>query len=375
LGGNDEKKKDIAKEEIGKLCEKFTEKEKESIPKLLQEIFPLLEKVYTNISYPDWIIAGWCKGKRIASQKYFNRYFSYSVVKGEISDVWFEQFIFNVSIMSEEKIDSEIKIIIQDSSADNFIYKLRALEDDFEWKASQKLANVLAVNANIFPDDPQNHFFATQTSRAQLAIFIFHLIKKHDNTEEQLVFSKEIINKATPLEFAFDVLRWLKPNEQESNIIFTQEQIKEVWDVLLKRVLKIAGEKDIFEVFSDDEAYIVCKFWEGFDKDEFSQYIHKVIDANFQKSILLLKTYLPKFRAMGEEKDHNSDLEEKTYKYLSSILGKEYIANSLFKIYPESELKAQEVKWVGWQKEELSDFEIVRQFYHWYMLDDKNDNQ
>jgi predicted KAP-like P-loop ATPase len=369
LGKSDEDKKNTVKTEIDRLCSGLKEKEKSSIIKLLQEIFPQLECVYKNMaSYPEWKIEGWYKNKRIASQKYFNRYFSYSVIKGEISDVSFNQFINSLPIASEVDVIDNIERLIENSSADNFIYKLRRSEVDFNWEVSKKIASLLVIITELFPDNPQNYFLPSQTSRGQMAIFIFQLIKKHNNSKEQLYFSKEIIDKAVPLEFAFDILRWLNPNDEKSENIFTKEQIKEVWDVLLKRVLTEVGENDIFEKFPE-EAYFICKFWEGLAKDEFNQYVHKILDKNPQKSISLLRTYLPRFRAMGDDKYRDGDFDEKTYKYFITILDKKYIAETIFKIYPETELRKQEVKWRTRDEVGLSDFEMVRQYYHWYSHD------
>ncbi|MDR2038583.1 MAG: KAP family NTPase [Bacteroidales bacterium] len=372
LGESDEDKKNVLKEEINKLCNEFHEKEKKSIIELLQELFPLLKKVYQNIYFPYRTPTDWYKNKRIASQEYFNRYFSYSVIKGEISDVSFEQFISNLPLMSEKEIAKEVKELTQNSSAGNFIYKLRNIEDEFNWDITKKLVSVLILNTDLFPNNLQNHFFESKSPKGQLAIFIFLLIKKHNVIKEQLSFSKEIVHKASSLEFAFDILRWLNPNEEKDDNIFTKEQIKEIWKILLKRVLKESGRKDIFEVFPE-EAYMICKFWEGFDKENFNQYIHKVIDKNPKKSIAVLRTYLPRYRAIGNEKYRDGNLDEKTYQYLISILDKEYMAQNLLKIYSEEKLSASEVNWEEQNRTNLSDFDAVRQFYHWYKLDKKEE--
>jgi hypothetical protein len=87
------------------------------------------------------------------------------------------------------------------------------------------------------------------------------------------------------------------------------------------------------------EAYLICKFGEGLGKEEFNQYMRKIIDEDSQKSISLLRTYLPRFRVMGDDKYRDGDLDEKTYKYLISIPDKNYIVDAIFKVYPEAELK------------------------------------
>lgn len=369
LGKPDEDKKNTIKTKINELCKNFNEKEKGSIITLLCEIFPQLKCIYQNMaSYPEWRIKKLYKNKRIASQNYFNRYFSYCVIKGEISDISFNQFIDSLPMATEADVINNIKKLIEDSSVSNFIYKLRNWETDFNWEASQKIVSSLITIVELFPNNIQDYLLDSQTSRGQLAIFIYQLIKNHTNSKEQLDFSKKIVDKTTPLEFAFEILRWLNLNDERNDSIFTQEQIKEVWDVLLKRVLTKANKDDIFEEFPE-ETYLICKFWEKFAKDEFTQYISGVLAKNPQKAILLLRSYLPRIRVMGDNKWREKDFDEKAYKYFITIFDKRYIAETLFRIYPETELKKQKVKWMTRDEAEVSDFDMVIQYYHWYSHD------
>ncbi len=365
----DENRKNTVKTEINNLCKNFKEKEKRSIIDLLCEIFPQLKCIYQhNASYPEWKIKNLYKNKRIASQYYFNRYFSYSVIKGEISDISFNQFIGFLPTATEADIINDIKKLIKDSSMSNFIYKLRDWETDFNWEASQKIISSLMTIVELFPNNIQDYLLDSQTPIGQLAIFIYQLIKKHTNPKEQLDFSKKIIAKTVPLEFAFEILRWLNLSEEGNDGIFTQEQIKEVWDVLLKRVLTEANEDDIFEKFPE-EAYFICKFWEKFAKDEFTRYINAIINRNPQKCIPLLRSYLPRIRVMGDNKWREKDFNKDTYTYFITIFDKKYIAETLFNIYPETELKKQKVRWIGRDETEVSDFVMVIQYYHWYSSD------
>ncbi len=369
LGGSDEDKKNTIKTEINELCKNFKGKEKSSVIELLCEVFPQLKCIYQNMaSYTEREIVSLYKNKRIASQDYFNRYFSYTVIKGEISDVSFNEFIHSLPMAKEVDVINNIQKLIKDSSASNFIYKLRSLETDFNWEISQKIVYSLIAIVELFPNNIQDYFLASQTSRGQLAIFIYQLIRKHTDSREQLDFSKKIIEKATPLEFAFEILRWLNLNNERNDSIFTREQIKEVWDVLLTRILTEADGSDIFEKFPE-EIYLIFKFWGEFAKDELAQYISVVLNRNPQKSILLLRSYLPRIRQGGDNKWYEKDFDENAYKYFTTFFDKKYIAETLFRIYPETELKKQKVRWSARDEKELSDFDMVRQYYHWYSRD------
>lgn len=151
--GNDKelKKKELndSFEELGK---GLLKREKESVKSLLSELFPRLDEAFRNM-FVDKGSEEWYKNKRIVSPGYFNRYFSYAALKGEISDVLFDSFINSIASTTEDNIIESFKRLIESSSIDNFLSKLRSREEDFDWETSQKLAFSIALSGDIFKDN------------------------------------------------------------------------------------------------------------------------------------------------------------------------------------------------------------------------------
>ena len=55
----------------------------------------------------------WFKEKRIVSTDYFKRYFSYSVIEGELSDVIFEDFINSIKTLDTKNIIDKLDLIFK----------------------------------------------------------------------------------------------------------------------------------------------------------------------------------------------------------------------------------------------------------------------
>lgn len=364
-------KRESIKTDILTLLDGHNKREKDNINELIENLFPLYQTITNNIDFPNRQYDSWYKEKRIASHHYFKRYFSYSVIKGELSDILFNDFITQLPKLSIIEIEDYASKLIDVSSVKSYIYKIRIFEKEFDWGNAMKLSKALSNISNIFTNTKdQFAFFNSQTSRGQLAIFISQLIRNHDNIEEKLSFSKELMSEIKEISFAFDVLRWLTPNEKEElNNIFTVKQFTEIWSVLNNRILKEADKVNIFDKFSEELSCKICKFWEGYDKKGFNSYLKRILNKEPQKIITILRTYQPRYSSWGSNSFRDGDLERKTYDYIISILDKENIIESLLKIYPNNELDMDNIKWSNNENDELSDIDIASQFYYWYNLD------
>lgn len=373
---DDEKKRQSIKAEVLKLLDGYNKREQDSITELIESLFPLFQTITHNMDFPSRQYDSWYKEKRIVSNHYFRRYFSYSVIKGELSDILFNDFITQLPKLSITDIESHISKLIDISSVKSFIYKIRIFEKEFDWENAKKISRALCEITDLFTNTKDEFaFFDSQTSRGQLAIFISQLIRNNIDIKEKLSFSKELMKEIKDIDFAFDVLRWLTPNEKEElSNIFTIKQFTEIWSVLNGRVLIDADKVDIFERFSEELAYKICKFWEGYDKKGFNTYLKEILNKNPQKVITILRTYQPRYSSWGSNSFRDGDIERKTYDYIISILDKDCIMDSLLKIYPNNELDVENIKWSNNEGDKLSDIDIASQFCYWYNLD-KSENE
>jgi predicted KAP-like P-loop ATPase len=89
-------KRDELSEHLEKLSSDLTKRENDAIIKLLKGLFPNVSEAFHGTVQHDGITQEWEKNKRIVSTSYFQRYFSYSIIQGELSDVMFDNFIDNL---------------------------------------------------------------------------------------------------------------------------------------------------------------------------------------------------------------------------------------------------------------------------------------
>lgn len=370
--GKDTNKVSSLKEHLELLGTNLTKKQRSCIQQLLEELFPRLNEVFHNYtSYDGRLTNDWFKQKRIVSPKYFSKYFSYAVIKGEISDIAFQNFLSDVSAQSIDEVASSIKTLVEQSSPDNFLQKIRSIEEDFKWDEAIKIAKAISATSQVFPKrDGFSFGFGFETPNGQAAILIYQLIKKHENKDEQFSLARELMTEAKYFEFAYELNDWLRTGDTPEQKIFTNEQYQQLAMLMIKRALKEADKLPIFEKFPDHVNYLFAS-WAEQNKKAVTKYINGILRKDKSKVIDLLRAFTPTAYSTAVVGPYKSDFTKEQYQFLVSIFDKNVIKKAILKNYKESELNAEQVKWTGMRKKIQTDLNIVRQFYHWFQADSK----
>ena len=111
------------KVKLEELNSKLSNKDSKSINTLLKQLFPYLKEGLGNINVGK-LENSWTQEKKIASPKYFNRYFLYSVPSDQLSDVYFDSYIKSLSTESLENLITETNEILTQIEPLDYLSKL-----------------------------------------------------------------------------------------------------------------------------------------------------------------------------------------------------------------------------------------------------------
>jgi len=158
----------------------------------------------------------WYQQRRIASGKYFNRYFSYVVQEGDISDVYFSKLLNDLENSADEAADN-VAELFKTIEISDIIFKLRLWEDQLTAHQSKSLSIILVKYARELPIEPRE--FRSYTTHAEAAKMIAHLSLNVPATE-RLKFILELLAACENMTFAMEVNYWLfyKNEKAEENI-------------------------------------------------------------------------------------------------------------------------------------------------------------
>jgi hypothetical protein len=337
--GKDNDKVNSLKVHLEALGKDLTKKQRSCIQSLLEELFPRLNEVFHNYaSYDGRLINDWFKQKRIASPKYFNKYFSYAVIKGEISDIAFQNFLSDVSSQSIGEVASSIKTLVEQSSPDNFLQKIRSIEEDFKWEETIKIAKAISSTSEIFPNRDGIYFgFGFETPNGQAAIFIYQLIKKHENKDEQFSLASELMTETKHFEFAYELNNWFLTGDTPEQKIFTNEQYQQLAMLMVKRSLKESDKLPIFEKFPDHVNFLFAS-WAEQNKKSVTKYINGIIRKDKSKVIDLLRAFTPTVYSTAVVGPYKTDFTKKQYQFFVSIFDKYIVDKAISKVYTDNQV-------------------------------------
>ena len=307
----------------------LSQEAKISSKKLLKELFPRLNGILGNTHYGASWQNKWTEDKRIASLRYFKRYFAYCIPEDDISDQGLNTFLKKLDTATAADIISDIKKLTnsETSSVESFLTEIFRNIDILSSLSAQNLALALCQMGDYFPN-PETLSYTTPFKRA--GILISDLIQKLDGLNDKIELSSEIIKTAQPIYFATECFRWIcliqRDNETTEDNLFSETELKKIAEVALNRIRNIAQEKSIYIDFPKIASNLF-RFWAYWaSKQETTQHLKSKFDKNHYDSVEFLKCYIPTVWSMGMEPPysiglpHRGMLQKDDYNAIISVI-------------------------------------------------------
>ncbi len=372
---NDEKIKSI-KEHLNSLEIGLQEKDKQKVRDLLSNLFPRLDTAFSNHHFTNDTYNEWYLQKRIVSTKYFDRYFSYAVIEGDISDVEFKLLLESIAqTESIDEITEKVSALIEKTSKDNFVHKIRSLEKEYSWDSAKKIAKTMCNISEMLPKEGGMMGMGFETPFGQAAIFILQLMKYHKDEKDLFDFAKELMNYPKNFSFAYEINNWLRSGDRKEDKLFSNEQYQELAKVLTERALEESKDNSIFESFPDYIGYI-AHTWAERDKPSFDKYVESFLNRKKGNILALLRAYVPTIKSSAKPKPFKGDLTKDRYEYLVSFYNKNNLYDKILEIYPLDVIQAEEPYWIDIDgKKEYTDLNMLRQFMKWYLQEKELDEK
>ncbi|MXV16543.1 KAP family P-loop NTPase fold protein [Hufsiella ginkgonis] len=362
--GNDQQKINNLKANFEELGKNLSKNNQANIIDLLSNLFPNLDTVYGNFHFSDDNKNDWYVAKRIVSPQYFDRYFSYAVIEGDISDIEFDNLLKNLSTNTSQQVADQIREIISRSDTGTLLQKLRSHETDLEWGASKNIAQALCLITDLFSNTGGMLGYGFDTQAGQAAIFIYQLLNKH-KTENTFELAKELMTNAKDFAFAYNLNNWLRTGDRPEEKLFNLPQYQELAKILTDRAKEEAGDESIFERFPDQIHYLAST-WRERDNESFQRYVKEYLNKNNKAVLNLLKSFVPVQRTSFREGEHKTDISKQQYDYIMSYFDKNDIYSRLLLNFSIEEIKAEDPYWIDMTDQNFTLLNMVRQFYKWY---------
>ncbi|MBP0611593.1 AAA family ATPase [Chryseobacterium sp. cx-311] len=341
--------------------------EQSNVLNLLIFLFPRLNELLNNsfnMQFGETVV----REKKIGAYQYFKRYFAYTVLKGEISDISFDEFFKNLQNLERHQIVLILNQLKNDSSVDVLLAKLSAYESKLDKSHALKLVEALTVFAIDLP--AENKDFLTSfmmNSKVRLAYMIKRILTKIQD-ENILNVYQNLISSSTNYDFAFELFRSLHANDDEKALISEKERMQ-LLTIIREKMLIESGDVPLFSHF-DNHMSTIFEHWHNENPIKFATYIRtNVKDLESLRSFV--KSIAPTITSSSRPEPYKSSINKDNYEWLTKFVDVKYI-NGLIKKY-DSEIEKYENAFND-RFDIPTDDQRLRQLEHWYLESLKNEN-
>lgn len=360
----DKQKVERIEAHLSRLSEGLSDRQHQGIKEILLELFPRLKEALRgnlHLHNEDFLY----EKQRIGSSNYFDRYFTYCVIKGDISDAVFGDMIKILPSLDEKKAAELIGKLISDSTNDNFIRKLRNNENNLEWKVAKPMAIALTKCVHLFNQRNTDSFFGFLHPYSQSAMFISRILDRHDDQDESLGLAKHLISEVADIDYSFELIRWMRAVDDVDKLLFDEKAIKSLQGLILTKAIIKAGEVPLYEVFPE-QTYRLLGIWKDVDAKGLSRYIKTLLKNKADAYIKLLYALTPKIASAKIMEPYYTNLDAKNYEYISNMIEPKLLASHILKHYNRKKLGEDAIVWERHGGMYQTEINLVRQYMHWH---------
>lgn len=297
---------------------------------LLKNMFPKLEAVYGNMYYDNDWYKEWNKSQRICAEGYFDRYFTYSVPKGDFADTAIN-FLIN-KIDETENISLEenpLSSVLTSDNASVLVGKLQSKANSLNDAQSAKLSLAVSLLGDKYPN-PESMFDWAEP-HTQAAMLVGDFVQNIDKTQK-VPHVIECIARSPSAAFQLEIYKWLRRKEEgkPEKDAFTENEISEIGNELAKHIeAYVLRTEDITTEANRIASHIFYILNQYSRKHIITEHIEKLLSKDSSAITRLLDIYTPTAWNMETGVSHKSDFERNQYNEVIRIFDPDFILNSI----------------------------------------------
>lgn len=356
--------KENAKKEIDKLLSTYEESLALAIKSMLCNLFPQLNGLFNNIFPSKERTEQWYKEQQICSVYYFDRYFSFAVKKGELSDVHFSQLFVDVDKIDPADLSERLLKELGKLNLDEFIFKLRHRVDAFTMADAANLPLVLARVGVLVPDQTT---FQLSLPKEELAKIVKRLITKlFPNHRYDLC--RRVLQVAQPLNYKISLyFRFVKtPDDSISESFLTNLEMLQLAEVMVGEFELFNQRIHAFRELPDYDLHSIFVIYDTLNKNEAIMKLAEIAFQNDPRFILkFLKIFTPTIWSTGVTGPQKTFFRVDDYSFMSRFIDPQIYYDRLVKMHNKITIIKGQAKTYG---DSLSDDELIAQFQELHEL-------
>ncbi len=357
-----ENEKREIKHKLNEVLHSYDNKLKLHIVDMLMSLFPQLKTVYENFGFPNRVYEQWYRERRICSPHYFERYFSYVVSEGDISDIYFTELLANLDTVSKEELLFRFTHALDKIKADVFLFKLNKFIPAFTQDQCMVIAKVLAQMGTCFSYIQQSFLFGTKD---QAGYLIFSLLKKIPQ-EQRLEMCMEVLQVSQPFDFTMVIqnkFRFKKHHEAEEDFLSERELVT-VCSYLIKRFEKEKEIGDMFTMLTDHVLRsILLMYVETGKQPVVKKMLMDLLRIDVANALSIIRTFTTSIRNNRKDYSYKSGFDEDSYRDLNMVIDLDQLYFATLTAFGSLQYDASENQ----SSEDVSNANIIAKFQQMHL--------
>ena len=333
---SDESKKRALQEHLNGALKLLDPKAKKAAEELLRQLFPACSYLFTDLGFAGDPLPEWDRERRIASPEFFGRFFSFSVLEGQVPDVKLRAFVQGLAEATLETLTDQIQNEFSQQERENLPALLRGELDGIGPSAAKNLARALAGCGDVFPNPPR---FLMGTPFIQAAMLVAELLGQVEPEDRRLATAQNLLAQdAKPTRYAAEIFKWLRHVGGEADHRFSAEQRGALGSTLGQRIKSSFETGEVSLASARKDAAILLLFWsETLGPESPREFLDSELDETPAVALELIRG-LTGTQWGSEGIPRDTDFERSGYDALATVASPTEVKKALQRQFGELEI-------------------------------------
>lgn len=295
-------------EKINSILDKASDSKKQIIRELVIELFPTIEKFLKNHSYGEGFTDIWLKEMRICHGSNFDKYFQFSVPKGELSHSDLQEILSLTS--QSEKFSSFILSLKDRGLVKNALNQFESFTDEIPLENGHQYIKGLLDIADQLDDEPNGMLtFSTHDNATRL---VFWFLKRTVDKDER----GDILLKCFKESEGLSIVQYIlqsdenRRNKSDPETLLSDTKFTELKDEFVKR-LDSLSENSPEKLINSAHILTLLYRWKRWgDESKVRDWLQEQT-SNVDSCLILLSKFISKSSSQGID-----DYVAKTHRYI-----------------------------------------------------------
>jgi predicted KAP-like P-loop ATPase len=308
----------------------LTPGEKDAALDLLQVLFPRVKGMLGSMGgYGSSGDVEWARKKKICSEYYFSRHFTYAVGRSDVADQAIDALVAVADVSEQGVVTDKFKNLLSPNNAERLIDKLRLIEESVSPLSARRLALAVAGRGESYPGE--HGFFSLTSAFQQAAILVSKLLRRIAPGDERDNAAKSVMQAAQPLPFALECFGWLRPGDPAGANAgpLSPGVEQQVGDILATRIHEAAKESPPY-IESPRSASSLLWVWHAYGpKGQTESYLNARFDADPSETGPFLAAFAPTAWGLESGLPRPGDISRDGYNAISRLIKPDHFVERL----------------------------------------------